>query len=63
MVGASLAIVLQTLTRAEKLDYLARLCPTDAVAITLLIDDCLSHRWPKTPADWFAIAERVSAKH
>lgn len=54
---------LHRLTRHEKLDYLERLCPSDAAAIEALIDDCLDHRQPRNVLDWFAIAERVSAKH
>lgn len=63
MFDSSLAGVLQTLSRAEKLAYLERLWPSDAAAIELAINDCLAHRWPKSPTDWFAVADRLSPKH
>ena len=40
-----------TLSRQEKLDRLALLCPSDAAAIELIIDDCLERRWP-TARTW-----------
>lgn len=43
---ASALTALAHLSRSEKLDRLALLCPTDAAAIELIIDDCLSRRWP-----------------
>lgn len=63
MFAASLATVLQTLSPAEKLDYLRRLHPGDAAAIVIAIDDCLIHRWPKTAEGWYVVAERLSPKH
>ena len=63
MPAATLALVLHTLSPADKLDYLRRLHPSDARAVEAIIDDCLTHRWPKTPEDWFAVADRLSAKH
>lgn len=63
MFASSLATVLQTLTVIEKLDYLRRLHPADAIAIAILIDECLIHRWPKTAEGWYAIADRLSEKH
>lgn len=60
----TLALILRTLSRHEKLDRLAQLSPMDAAAIDLLIDDCLTHRWPTTNAEWFAMADKLSpAKH
>lgn len=60
MFATSLATVLQTLSVTEKLDYLRRLHPGDAAAITILIDDCLLHRWPKTAEGWHAIMDRLA---
>lgn len=42
----SLQDVLTTLSRNDKLDRLALLCPSDTIAIELIIDDCLERRWP-----------------
>ena len=45
--SSSLQTVLTTLSRNDKLDRLALLCPSDTIAIELIIDDCLERRWPK----------------
>lgn len=53
-----LTTVLATFTLAQKLDRLALLCPTDATAIELLVDDCLVRRWPECgPVHRFAISD------
>lgn len=62
MLTADLARVL-ALSRSEKLEFLARLCPSDVAAIDMILNDCLTYRWPKTPAEWFAVDARLSAKH
>lgn len=59
MFAASLAVVLHTLSTAQKLEYLHRLHPGDAAAIVALIDDCLAHHWPKNAKDWYEVAERL----
>jgi len=48
VVSATLVAVLADLSRTDKLDRLALLCPTDAAAIELIIDDCLERRWPSS---------------
>lgn len=46
IVSASLVAVLTTLTAAEKLRRLSVLSPSDAAAIEMIIDNCLTYRWP-----------------
>lgn len=62
MLVASLVSVLR-LSPAEKLEYLNRLHPSDAAAITVLIDDCITHRWPKTVIELYHLAGRLEVKH
>lgn len=46
MPSLALVAALTSLTAADKLKRLAVLSPNDHAAIELLIDDCLTRRWP-----------------
>lgn len=58
VLSASLVAALASLSRAEKLDRLALLCPSDAAAIELIIDDCLARRWPSA-SKWAVVRPKL----
>lgn len=62
MVDATLALVLQR-SVADKLEWLGRVAPGDAAAIALLIDDCITHRWPATVAEWLVAAAQMAVNN
>lgn len=62
VVSPTLETVLHGLSRNEKLDRLALLCPSDAAAIELIIDDCLERRWPNART-WLVVKAPSTSGH